>query len=167
MGVISILDIDPCLFIIRISDKPYFIINQNLYFDNQILCFDVTSYYEKRQVFFNMHDYGNVNLHIRYPMVLINTYENQYDAELALSRLNGVKRLASERDDNEVVYNLFGDATWTNLHAINLFRLNDLKLLINGGYFEPEEILAISAAVKMAARIFSLKIPCHWAEALS
>ena len=35
-------------------------------------------------------------------MVLINTYENQCDAEYSLSKLKGEKRLASERDDNGV-----------------------------------------------------------------
>jgi len=100
-------------------------------------------------------------------MVLINTYENQHDAELALDKLKGEKRLASERDDNEVIYNLFGLATWTNLYAIDLFKLKELEGVINGNVIDENAMQAIRDAVEMAARIFSLEIPKHWKEVLN
>ncbi|EMN6592260.1 hypothetical protein WBU38_005612, partial [Escherichia coli] len=68
----------------------------------------------------------------------------------------------SERDDNEVIYNLFGEATWVNLHALNMFRLKDLELLVGGEVFDKKEVMAIKDAVYMGARIFSLEIPNHW-----
>jgi hypothetical protein len=41
-------------------------------------------------------------------MKLLNTYDDRDEAEKAESLITGEKRLASERDGTEVIYNLFG-----------------------------------------------------------
>ncbi|EJC5333293.1 hypothetical protein MZH95_003212, partial [Salmonella enterica] len=56
-------------------------------------------------------------------MKLLNTYEDKEKAEYYLSKITGEKRLASERDGTETIYNLFGDATWTNLFLLDMFEL--------------------------------------------
>ena len=45
-------------------------------------------------------------------MQLLITYDDRYEAEAAEPKISGPKRLASDRNDNEVIYNLFGDPTW-------------------------------------------------------
>ena len=47
-------------------------------------------------------------------MKLLNTYEDREEAEAAERKITGEKRLASERDSTEVIYNLFGEPTWGN-----------------------------------------------------
>lgn len=49
-------------------------------------------------------------------MKLLNTYDDKDEAEEAAEKLQGQKRLASERDATEVIYNLFGMPTWGNFH---------------------------------------------------
>ncbi|WP_169051176.1 hypothetical protein [Escherichia coli] len=49
-------------------------------------------------------------------MKLLNTYDDKDEAEEALTKLLGEKRLASERDSTVVIYNLFGQPTWGNFH---------------------------------------------------
>ncbi|MCI2282366.1 hypothetical protein L3081_01845 [Colwellia sp. MSW7] len=44
-------------------------------------------------------------------MVLLNTYEDRDEAEKAEILISGDKRLASERDGTELIYNLFGQAS--------------------------------------------------------
>lgn len=44
-------------------------------------------------------------------MKQLNTYENRDEAEKAISLITDEKRLASERDGTEVIYNLLGEAT--------------------------------------------------------
>ncbi|EPJ9447635.1 hypothetical protein ACKAWO_22430, partial [Escherichia coli] len=41
-------------------------------------------------------------------MELLNTYDDKETAEIFFERIEGEKRLASERDATETVYNLFG-----------------------------------------------------------
>ena len=41
-------------------------------------------------------------------MKLLNTYDDKETAEIFFERIEGEKRLASERDATETVYNLFG-----------------------------------------------------------
>jgi hypothetical protein len=45
-------------------------------------------------------------------MKLLATYEDKDEAEIALTKISGEKRLASERDSTVVIYNLFGEPTW-------------------------------------------------------
>ena len=49
-------------------------------------------------------------------MKLLNTYEDKDEAEEALTKISGEKRLASERDSTVVIYNLFGTPSWGNLN---------------------------------------------------
>ncbi len=49
-------------------------------------------------------------------MQLLITYDDQAEAEAAEKKLTGKKRLATDRDDNEVIYNLFGEPTWANFY---------------------------------------------------
>jgi len=52
-------------------------------------------------------------------MELLMTYDGE--AEAALELLAGEKRLVSDRDNNEVIYRLFGEPTWTNLFKLGLY----------------------------------------------
>lgn len=94
-------------------------------------------------------------------MLLLNTYENETEAEAYLLKIKGKKRLASERDDNVVIYNLFGEATWSNLYVLDLFHLKELELAMKMNE-EHIDIQKIKLSIEMAARIFSLPIPKHW-----
>ena len=60
-------------------------------------------------------------------MKLLNTYDDKDEAEEALTKLLGEKRLASERDSTVVVYNLFGQPTWGNFHRLGMFALPELQ----------------------------------------
>jgi hypothetical protein len=99
-------------------------------------------------------------------MKLLNTYEDKDEAEAAELKITGKKRLASERDGNQVIYNLFGDATWNNFYNIDLFNLTELKYIVsqkNSG--QPYDKTKHQEIIKMlgyAASIFELKIPEHW-----
>ena len=99
-------------------------------------------------------------------MKLLNTYENRDEAEKAETLITGEKRLASERDGTEVIYNLFGEATWGNLYKLNMFNLTELQKIVelknkNQPYDQSrhKEILSM---LKYAANSFDLKVPNHW-----
>lgn len=99
-------------------------------------------------------------------MKLLNTYEDRDQAEKAETLIAGAKRLASERDGTETIYNLFGEATWGNLYKLNMFNLPELQKLVelknkNLPYDQSrhKEILSM---LKYAASSFELKIPEHW-----
>lgn len=64
-------------------------------------------------------------------MKLLNSYDNKSDAEQAIAKILGEKRLASERDGTETIYNLFGEPTWTNFFKLEMFQLKELKRLLN------------------------------------
>ena len=51
-------------------------------------------------------------------MKLLNTYEDKDEAENALTKISGEKRLASERDSTIVIYNLFGTPSWGNFYKL-------------------------------------------------
>lgn len=53
-------------------------------------------------------------------MKLLNTYEDKDEAEDALTKISGEKRLASERDSTETIYNLFGQATFSMLLSLSI-----------------------------------------------
>lgn len=100
-------------------------------------------------------------------MKLLNTYDDRDEAEKAVSLITtGEKRLASERDGTEVIYNLFGDATWGNFYKLGMFNLVEFQKLVelknlNQSYDQTrhKEILTM---LKYAAGSFELKLPEHW-----
>ncbi|WP_199610020.1 hypothetical protein [Flocculibacter collagenilyticus] len=99
-------------------------------------------------------------------MVLLNTYEDRDEAENAESLISGKKRLASERDGTELIFNLFGQPSWNNLYKLKMFDLPLLKELIelrkaNVDYdiVKHKEIITM---LKFAANTFELDIPRHW-----
>jgi hypothetical protein len=59
-------------------------------------------------------------------MPLLYTYEDLDEAEQAVTLITGEKRLASERDGTETIYNLFGVASWGNLYKLKIFNLPEL-----------------------------------------
>ncbi|MFM5125211.1 hypothetical protein ACET92_02990 [Aeromonas veronii] len=63
-------------------------------------------------------------------MKLLNTYDDKDEAEEALTKLLGEKRLASERDSTVVIYNLFGQPTWGNFHRLGMFNLPELQMML-------------------------------------
>ncbi|EMM1376135.1 TPA: hypothetical protein ACHP3V_001018 [Pseudomonas aeruginosa] len=99
-------------------------------------------------------------------MKLLKTYEDRDDAEQAASTLAGPKRLASERDSTQVIYNLFGIPTWGNFHRLGLYNLNELKMMLArrlGWTIEDQQRHAeIIAALAVVAKNFELSLPDHW-----
>jgi hypothetical protein len=97
---------------------------------------------------------------------LLNTYDDKDEAEKAESLIVGKKRLASERDGTELIYNLFGQPTWNNFYKLEMFNLSLLKKLIeqreaNKDYDQVKHKEIISM-LKYAANSFNLDIPKHW-----
>jgi hypothetical protein len=99
-------------------------------------------------------------------MKLLNTYDNKEEAELALTKISGAKRLASERDGTDTIYNLFGLATWGNLYNLEMFNLHRLKELVekksNGGIYDEAQHIEIIKLLQYAETSFDLTIPEHW-----
>lgn len=99
-------------------------------------------------------------------MKLLNTYDDQDEAETAAKKLTGEKRLASERDSTIVIYNLFGMPNWGNFHRLGMYNLDELKTLLarrtawqESDQFRHTEILA---TLRIAAKSFQIEIPPHW-----
>lgn len=63
-------------------------------------------------------------------MKLLNIYEDLEEAEKAETLIVGVKRLASERDGTETIYNLFGAASWSNFYKLGMFNLVELQQIL-------------------------------------
>lgn len=59
-------------------------------------------------------------------MKLLNTYDDKDEAEESAEKLQGQKRLASERDSTVVICNLFGIPSWGNLHRRVMYDLAEL-----------------------------------------
>jgi hypothetical protein len=99
-------------------------------------------------------------------MPLLNTYEDRDKAEKAEALITGEKRLASERDGTEIIYNLFGDATWSNLYKLNMFNLSELQKIVelknNNQPYDQSRHKEIISMLKYAANSFELTIPEHW-----
>jgi len=100
-------------------------------------------------------------------MKLLYTYEDKESGEEALEKLVGEKRLASERDSTVVIYNLFGEPTWANLHRIGLYNLDELRLLLEcrkrGEVFDAERHKEILSTLHYVAKSLEIEIPRHWA----
>lgn len=99
-------------------------------------------------------------------MKLLNTYEDRYEAQEAVAKLTGDKRLASERDATVVIYNLFGIPSWGNFHRLGMYNLGELKgLLDRRGSWKPadqqrhDEIIVTLQAL---AKNHGIKVPAHW-----
>ena len=99
-------------------------------------------------------------------MKLLNTYDDKDEAEEALTKLLGEKRLASERDSTVVVYNLFGEPTWGNFHRLGMFSLPELQIMLErrkaGHNIDESRHREILSMLGYAARSFELTIPQHW-----
>ncbi|MCQ8879333.1 hypothetical protein NQT69_15095 [Pseudoalteromonas shioyasakiensis] len=99
-------------------------------------------------------------------MKLLNTYEDRDEAEKAESLITGEKRLASERDGTETIYNLFGEATWGNLYKLSMFNLPELQKLVElknkNLPYDQSRYKEIISMLRYAAKTFELKIPDHW-----
>ena len=99
-------------------------------------------------------------------MKLINTYDDRDEAELALTKISGKKRLASERDGTDTIYNLFGIPSWSNLYNLEMFNLPRLKELLekksNGDAYDKAKYIEIIKLLRYAESSFELTIPKHW-----
>lgn len=99
-------------------------------------------------------------------MKLLNTYDDKDEAEMALTKITGEKRLASERDSTVVIYNLFGQPTWGNFHRLGMFDLPELQGILEqrkaGLPIDAARHRDLLAMLHYAARSFELTIPEHW-----
>lgn len=99
-------------------------------------------------------------------MKLLNTYEDRDEAEAAALKIPDPKRLASERDSTQVIYNLFGEPTWSNFYKQGMFNLDKLKAIVAkkqaGEEYDQQRHKEIIAMLEYAAKSFDLAIPEHW-----
>ncbi|MGR6748994.1 hypothetical protein [Aeromonas veronii] len=99
-------------------------------------------------------------------MKLLNTYDDKDVAELALTKISGEKRLASERDSTIVIYNLFGQPTWGNFYRLGMFDLPELQDMLErrktGQLIDTARHKEIIVMLHYAVRSFELEIPEHW-----
>jgi len=99
-------------------------------------------------------------------MKLLNTYDDKDEAEDALGKITGEKRLASERDSTVVIYNLFGQPTWGNFYRLGMFNLPELQTMLEqrkaGLPVNEQRHKEILAMLRYAAQSFELKLPDHW-----
>lgn len=99
-------------------------------------------------------------------MKILNTYENREEAEQAERLISGEKRLASERDGTETIYNLFGVPSWNNFYKLQMFNLLPLQQIITqrntNAPYDKEKHKEIISMLKYAAKSFDLEIPHHW-----
>lgn len=99
-------------------------------------------------------------------MKQLNTYEDRGEAEKAVSLITGEKRLASERDGTETIYNLFGVASWGNFYKLGMFNLLELQRIVelknNNQPFDIARHKEIISMLRYAAKSFDLQIPEHW-----
>lgn len=99
-------------------------------------------------------------------MKLLNTYEDREEAEAAALKITGEKRLASERDSTVVIYNLFGQPTWSNFYALGMFNLAELKQIVDarkaGADYNQLRHQEILGTLRYVESSFEIKIPAHW-----
>ena len=99
-------------------------------------------------------------------MKLLNTYDDRDEAEKSEQLIDGEKRLASERDGTETVYNLFGQPTWSNLYKLEMYNLPLLQRILkqrdNNQSFDEKKHQEIISMLRYAVNNFDLKIPAHW-----
>lgn len=99
-------------------------------------------------------------------MKLLNTYDNKDEGEAALAKIDEPKRLASERDSTEVIYNLFGTPSWGNFYKLGMFDLDTLKTIVeqkrNGQPYDEKKHREIITMLQYVAKSFEIEIPSHW-----
>lgn len=99
-------------------------------------------------------------------MKQLNSYDTQEEGEEALARISKPKRLASERDSTEVIYNLFGTPSWGNFFKLGMFNLVEFKVIVqqkqNGQPYDEKKHREIITVLQYAAKSFELEIPNHW-----
>lgn len=99
-------------------------------------------------------------------MKLLITYDDQAEAEAAEKLITGEKRLASDRDDNEIVYRLFGEPTWSNFYKLGMYDLPLLKQLVElkkaGQDYDKDRHQWILTSLQFVESSYDLKIPEHW-----
>jgi len=99
-------------------------------------------------------------------MKLLNTYEDKDEAENALTKISGEKRLASERDSTIVIYNLFGTPSWGNFYKLGMFNLPELQGMLElrkaGHSIDVAKHNEYIKTLGYVARKFDLSIPEHW-----
>ncbi|WP_407332324.1 hypothetical protein [Enterovibrio sp. 27052020O] len=99
-------------------------------------------------------------------MKLINTYDTKDEGEAALAKIDEPKRLASERDATEVIYNLFGTPNWGNFYKLGMFDLDTLKTIVeqkrNGQPYDEKKHREIITMLQYVASSFELNVPEHW-----
>lgn len=96
----------------------------------------------------------------------LHTFETEEEAEEALVKLAGAKRLVSDRDGTEVIYRLFGELTWRNLYVLGLHNLPELKSILSlrdsGAAYNNARHLEIISTLENVSRVLRLTIPAHW-----
>lgn len=99
-------------------------------------------------------------------MKQLNTYDTKEEGEAALAKIDEPKRLASERDATETIYNLFGVPSWGNFYKLGMFNLNELKDIIQkkqeGLPYDEKKHREIITMLLYVAKNFELEIPTHW-----
>lgn len=100
-------------------------------------------------------------------MELLAVYEDQDEAEEAEGKVTGPKRLASDRDDNQVVWRLFGTASLGNFYALDMYELPKLKKLLEcrksgGSGYDEGEHQRILGNLSSLVNTYGLSIPDHW-----
>jgi hypothetical protein len=99
-------------------------------------------------------------------MKLLNTYDDSDEAEAAKNKLQGERRLASERDSTVVIYNLFGLPTWGNFHRLEMYNLSELStLLARRDSWNTEEQARhgeIVSTLRVVSKNYRIAIPSHW-----
>lgn len=101
-------------------------------------------------------------------MKQLNSYDTKEEGEAALAKIDEPKRLASERDSTEVIYNLFGTPNWGNFYKLGMFNLIELKSIVeqkqNGQSYDEKKHREIITMLQYAAKSFDLEIPKHWLQ---
>ena len=99
-------------------------------------------------------------------MELLAVYDDEDIAEAAAKKVAGPMRLASDRDDNQLVYRLFGTPSWTNFYALEMFELPQLKAIIQqraaGQPYDAQEHARIISSLSFLESTYNLKIPERW-----
>tara|TARA_R110001599_G_scaffold336565_1_gene554373 strand:+ start:12190 stop:12498 length:309 start_codon:yes stop_codon:yes gene_type:complete len=97
---------------------------------------------------------------------ILNFYDTREEAENDLAKLEGEKKIVSDREDNQVIYKLFGLATWGNFYRLDMFNLKELKTLLenrkNNNAYNEKRHHEILQMLKYSAQSFELEVPDHW-----
>lgn len=99
-------------------------------------------------------------------MNLIYIYESKDEADSAKAKLTCENKIVSDREDNQVIYKLFAQASWSVLYQLDMFNLKELQSLIadrkNNQSFNSTRHAEIIRMLEYPAKSFDLIIPKHW-----